>query len=311
MERYKKILRYARPYAGLFAVILLLTAAAAGMAVLQPLPVTLVVDHVLGGKVLPGWAQRGFDFFAPKASGGETLGILACSIVVIYLLGSFLDVLLTYAWTIVGRRMVNDLMVTMFDRLQRRSLLYHTQNEVGDTISRVMVDSWCLHQMFDTVCFAPLVAVLYIIGMVVLMAFYQPTLTLLAVVTAPLMVGASFVFGKRLRTASKQRREVETRIQSHVQQTLTGIPVVQAFAQEEREHARFEQYALAAIKAQQETIFLTSMGGFGSGLVTTLGTGIILWAGAHFVSVGTMTVGVLLLFVRYLSMLQAQIKVLP
>lgn len=311
MHRYKKILRYAWPYRGFFVFILLLTAAVVGLSVLQPLPVALVLDHILGTNDLPKAVQFFVDAFAPNASKSHLLIVLALSGIVIYLLNSLLDVALTYAWTIVGRRMVNDLMMTLFNRLQNRSLLFHTRTEVGDNISRVMVDSWCVHQMLDTLCFAPLVAVLSIVWMVFVMASYQPTLTLLAVVTAPLMVGASFILGKQLRAASDKRRKVEIRIQSHIQQTLTGIPVVQAFAQEDREHERFEQYAVAAIQAQQQTIFLTSMGGFSSGLITTLGTGVILWAGAHFVSAGTMTVGVLWLFgVRYLSMLQAQIKVL-
>jgi ATP-binding cassette subfamily B protein/subfamily B ATP-binding cassette protein MsbA len=194
--------------------------------------------------------------------------------------------------------------------LQSRSLLFHSRNEVGNSISQVMVDSWCVFQFLDTVIFAPFQALLTMTVMIVLMAFLQPTLMLISLAVVPLMVGASFVLGEKLRTVAKQKREIETRIQSHLQQMLTGIPVVQAFAQEEREHERFRQFAAQAIEAQQRSTLLGGLGGLSSGLITTLGSGVIIWAGAHFVTEGKLTVGGLLIFLVYLNSLQAQTKIL-
>jgi ATP-binding cassette subfamily B protein/subfamily B ATP-binding cassette protein MsbA len=141
------------------------------------------------------------------------------------------------------------------------------------------------------------------------MAQVDGTLTLLAVVVAPFMIGASFLVGKPLRAAAKLKREIESRIQSHIQQTLTGIPVVQAFTQEDREHARFEQFADIAIRAQQRSTLVGSINSLSSGLITTLGAGLILWIGARHVLQGTLTVGGILLFLVYLGSLQTQMKV--
>jgi ATP-binding cassette subfamily B protein/subfamily B ATP-binding cassette protein MsbA len=147
-------------------------------------------------------------------------------------------------------------------------------------------------------------------GMIVLMAFLQPVLVLISLAVVPLMVGASFLLGEKLRAAAKKKREIETRIQSHIQQTLAGMPVVQAFGQEDREQERFRQFAAQAIGAQQRSAFLGSLGGLSSGLITTAGTGVIIWAGAHFVAEGKLTVGGLLVFLVYLNSLQAQTKTL-
>jgi ATP-binding cassette subfamily B protein/subfamily B ATP-binding cassette protein MsbA len=84
---------------------------------------------------------------------------------------------------------------------------------------------------------------------------------------------------------------------------------VQAFAQEDREDGRFQEFASAAIRAQQRTTFLGSLNSLSSGLVTTLGTGVILWFGAHHVTQGPLTVGSLLVFLAYLTTLQAQMKI--
>src|SRR5439155_12132835 len=161
----------------------------------------------------------------------------------------------------------------------------------------------------DTLLFAPAHALLSIIGMIILMAQLDGVLTILALVIAPFMIGASFLVGKPLRAAAKLKREIETRIQSHIQQTLTGIPVVQAFAQEEREHARFEQFADAVIRAQQRSTLVGSVNSLSSGLITTLGTGVILWVGAHHVMAGTLSIGSILVFLVFLTSLQTQMKV--
>src|SRR5438093_2928783 len=99
-------------------------------------------------------------------------------------------------------------------------------------------------------------------------------------------------------------------MQAQIQRTLTGIPVVQAFAQEEREHHRFEQFAAAAIRAQQRSTLIGSINSLTSGLVTTLGTGLVLWVGARHVKDGHLTIGYLIVFLVYLGSLHSQMKVL-
>jgi ATP-binding cassette subfamily B protein/subfamily B ATP-binding cassette protein MsbA len=169
-----------------------------------------------------------------------------------------------------------------------------------------------VYQVADALFFGPFHALLTIAAMIFLMAQLNGKLTILSLIVAPVMIGASFLAGKPLRAAAKVKREVEIRIQSQIQQTLTGIPVVQAFAQEEREHQRFEQFAEAVIRAQQRSALVGSINGLSSGLVATFGTGLILFVGAHEVLKGPhyLTVGGLLVFLAYLALLQGQLKVL-
>ena len=146
--------------------------------------------------------------------------------------------------------------------------------------------------------------------MVFLMAQLDGTLTMMSLAVAPFMVGASFLVGKPLRAAARLKREIESRIQSHIQQTLTGIPVVQAFVQEERERERFQRFADAAIAAQQRSTLIGSINSLSSGLITTLGTGAILWVGARHVLDDRLTLGSILVFLVYLTSLQTQMKAL-
>ncbi len=68
---------------------------------------------------------------------------------------------------------------------------------------------------------------------------------------APLMGISAFFVGRRVRASSRARREIESSMQAHVQQTLSGIQVVQAFAQEERQLGHFRDFAMAAIRTRQ------------------------------------------------------------
>ena len=205
--------------------------------------------------------------------------------------------------------MVYQLAEDLFARLQRRSLLFHRRNSVGDTMGRVATDSWVVYQVVDTLCFAPGHALLTIAFIAFLMGQLDGTLMAFSLVIAPFMVGASFLVGKPLRAAAKLKREIEIRMQAHIQQTLTGIPVVQAFVQEEREHQRFQQFADAAIAAHQRSTLIGSINSLTAGLVTVLGTGVILWVGASHVLRGALTIGDLLKFLFWLSLLHTQIQV--
>ncbi|MGZ4962271.1 MAG: ABC transporter ATP-binding protein [Limisphaerales bacterium] len=310
MRRYLKLLRYASLYRGRFLLLLATTVLASVVSALQPWPMKLVVDHLLSNTPLPAALQSVFQKLSISTEPAKLLPVIVLAGLLIYLLNGALEAALAWGWTSTGRRTVNDLAHDVFARLQRRSLSFHSRTEVGDSISRVMVDSWCVYQLLHTVSFAAFQAMLTTIATIVLMGLLQPILMLISLAVVPLMVGASLLLGKRLRAAAKDKREIETRIQSHIQQTLSGMPVVQAFVQEEREHERFRQFAAQAIDAQQRSTFLGSLGGLSSGLITTIGTGVIIWAGAHFVGEGKLTVGGLLVFLVYLNSLQAQTKVL-
>lgn len=310
MRDHLRLLQYARPHRGALAGIAMLTLATAGLGVLQPWPMKLLVDHVLGPVPLPAFLQSALEHLALTPTPGTLIALIVLGGLVLFLLNSALDAGLAWTWTVAGRRMVYDLAQDLFARLQRRSLTFHKRASVGDIMTRVTGDSWCVYQVVVSLVFAPAHALVTIAVMLVLMAGLDWKLTLLAVTIAPFMVAASFLLGKPLRAAAKLKREIESRIQAHIQQTLTGIPVVQAFAQEEREQRRFQDFAAAAIRTQQRSALLGSVNSLTSGFITTLGSGAILWMGARAVLEGRLSLGTILVFLVYLTSLQAQMKIL-
>jgi ATP-binding cassette subfamily B protein/subfamily B ATP-binding cassette protein MsbA len=278
------------------------------MAALQPWPMKLVADHVLGQHPLPDALAAGFNALHFEPTPLRLLALATIGGLLLFTLHSVVELVLTSTWTVAGRRMIYDLAQDLFARLQRRSLIFHSRHPVGDTMSRITGDSWCVWQFADQVLFAPGHALVTMALMIILMAQLDAWLTLLAIAVAPFVVGSAFLIGKPLHVAAKLKREIESRIASHLQQTLTGIPIVQAFAQEEREQERFRRFADDAVRAQQRSAVLGSINSLGSGLVATLGAGAILWLGARHVLDGTLTIGSLLVFLVYLTALQTQVK---
>lgn len=310
MDYYRRLLQYAQRQRFHFLLIFGLTIASSAFTALQPWPMKLLADHVLQRLPVSANFNSLLAIFGLRPTTPVLLVIVVVGSFLLFMVNSLFEVGLVQSWTIAGRRMVYDLSADLFAKLQRRSLLFHFRSSVGDMMTRVASDSWCVYRVYDTLMFAPGSALLTIGWMIFLMSRLNLTLTFLALITAPFMVGASFFMGKPLRLAAELKRDIESRIQSHIQQTLTGIPVVQAFAQEAREQERFERFADTAIRAQQRSTLLGSLNALSSGLIATLGTAAILWFGARHVLSGTLTIGGMLVFLVYLNSLHAQMKIL-
>ena len=306
MHNYRLLLKYARNQRAALLLIFGLTLASSALVAVQPWPMKLLVDHVLGGKPLPEFLK---SLGIPESRTPLLVTIIAAGLA-LFALNTTLHAVLAWKWTRAGRRMVYDLAEDLFARLQRRSLLYHQRTSVGDTMGRITVDSWSVYRALEALVVSPAHAVLAIGAMVFLMAQLSPLLTWVSLASAPFIVGASFLVGKPLRAAARMKREIESRIQSHIQQTLAGISIVQAFTQERRESERLQQYAGVAIAAQQRTALVGSINSLSSGLVMTLGAAVVLWLGAHQVLDGALSIGDILVFLVYLNSLQEQMKIL-
>src|SRR5262249_4611998 len=150
------------------------------LSALQPWPLAWLTDHVLGGKPLPSPLRRTFEILSLEPTSGRLLVFIVACGLILFALNSVLEVCLTRAWTLGGRQMVCRLAEDLFARLQRRSLLFHTRNAVGDTMGRITTDSWSAYQVVEALFFTPGHALLTMLLMVFLMAQLDVTLTILS-----------------------------------------------------------------------------------------------------------------------------------
>src|SRR5262245_26057849 len=114
MQRYYRLLQYARPYWRSFGLILVATLAASALAALQPWPLKLLVDHVLGSDPLPQWLQSLLTALSLEPTPTRLLMLIVISGLGLFAITSALDVGLTWAWTFVGRRIVYSVAEDLF-----------------------------------------------------------------------------------------------------------------------------------------------------------------------------------------------------
>jgi ATP-binding cassette subfamily B protein/subfamily B ATP-binding cassette protein MsbA len=124
------------------------------------------------------------------------------------------------------------------------------------------------------------------------------------------MLAASTLVAKRIRGASERARGLDGRIRAHVQQSLSGIAVIQAFGREAETERSLRRLADDAIATQQRSVLLKSMSGLTSGAVGAVGTALLLWVAAEKVLAGGLSLGGMLVFVAYLRTAQVQLAAL-
>ena len=303
---YGLLMPYVRHRRGGLGRILAATFAASAFALLLPWPLKVLADDVLDDRRATGFmAALPFTEHVSVAIGYVALGTL-----VLFAAATALEIWLTTLWVGVGNAMVYELAGDVLRSLQRRSVLFHARTPIGDSMSRVMVDSFGLQAVMNALLFAPLHAVIMTVAMIVVLGNIDAGLTLAAVIAAVSMTGASLFLGRAIRRASRAARDAESELQSHLHHALTGVAVVQAFVQERREKVRFDDYADDIIRQKSRGAMLDQINALGAGLPGAIGTAVILWLAAGRVLDGRMEVGTLLVFLTYLGGLTTQVHIL-
>ena len=306
LGRSWRVLTAARPRWGSWGLVFGLTLASSVVALATPWPMKVFVDQVAGSSPSSG-------ILAGLPGSGSKPGLLVWVVVaelVVFALAGALDVVLTSLWVTVGQGMVYRFSGEVFSRVQRQSLADHRRRATGDALARVTGDSWVVHTILDGLVFAPLHAVILTVGMLWLMVRLDAPLTLVGLAAVPLVGGLAFVLSRPIQAAGRRRRAVESSLQSHVHQTLTGVAVVQAYGMEARQRRRFAELATADIAAQKQALLAQELNGLGRGLATVLVAGAVLWIGANEVLAHRISTGTLLVFVAYLGSLHEQFTTL-
>ena len=267
---------------------------------LEPWPLKVVFDYVLGSKKMPGWLAS----LVNSVAGHDKMAILyfaAFSVIAIAALGAIGSYGEKYLTTSVGQRVMHDLRRTLYYHIQRLSLSYHDRKKTGDVISRVTSDIDAIQDFVSQALLGIVVNVVTLIGMLAVMFYLNWRFTLIALSVAPILFAVVYVYTRRIKKASRAVREKEGEVISIVQEVLSSIRVVQAFAREDYEQTRFEKQSLesveTALRARSLKAKLTPI----VQIVVAVGTCLVLWYGVRLVLAGEITSGSLLVFFLYLG----------
>lgn len=200
-----------------------------------------------------------------------------------------------------GNGAVYGLRRDLFAKFQQLELTFFDAYPVGVLVSRATNDITALSNLVSSGIVSILSDVVTLAGIIVIMVIMAPKLALASFVTLPLLAGLAILFQGR---AARAFRDVRTRIgelTANFEESLSGMRVTQAFVRERENAARFAQTNRANVQANMNAAVVTNLFGPSVGMVSSIGTVIILWFGGHIVSQGRLEIGVLVAFISYLS----------
>jgi ATP-binding cassette, subfamily B, bacterial len=299
LRRQLKLLRYARPHLGGLSLVALTMLVEVGLQLLRPWPLKVLIDNVLGHHPLP-------HLFTPLISAGDKQGLLLAVVgaeILIFALGTLAGMGYTFLSLREGQRMTYELAGDLFRHVQRLSLLFHSRRPVGDLISRVTGDTWCLNTIVMDAILPSIQAVVTVVAMFVIMLQLQSTLTVLALGVIPLLVLVIRRLSRPIKERTREQRDLEGQMFSTVERTLGAIPVVQAFTREDSEQLRFRRYADETVGAYVRATVAGLWFQLASGVVTTLGTVAVMYVGGRLALEGKLTPGTIIVFLSYLGSL--------
>ena len=302
----KRLLAQVRPYWPHLACILVLDFAAVPLALLVPVPIKIAIDSAIGEHPLP-WP---FGSIEGLGSQGAALVVAVGLLVALALLTEAQKYLTWMLQAYTGERLVLEFRAALFGHVQRLSLAYHDARGTADSIYRVQYDAPAIQWIAAYGVSPFLTAGMTLVGMIVVTARLDPQLAMVALAVVPVLAILIRVFRRRLHSKWHQVKELGSSVASVVQEVLTGLRVVKAFAQERREQRRFVHQAAEEVRANVELVRL--QGAFNTlvGLTLALGTACALYLGVSHVQAGTLTLGGLIVVMSYLAQLYRPIETL-
>jgi ABC-type multidrug transport system fused ATPase/permease subunit len=293
-------LLYGRRHGVVLILLLTLSLLDIGFAVLTPWPLKLIVDNVLAGEPLPN-AIAWLDSLPGASTANSQLAWLVSSIFVLFFGRQILKLASSYLQAGVMARLKIDLAGDVFSQLQQLSMSFHTGHKAGDLVRRVISDTDFIRVFVAKVFFPAFTALGTLFAMFWIMWKMQPLLSILALIAAlplPFLIRS---LTPRMSEQAYAFNAAEGALMAVAEQSITALPVVQAFGRESHEEERFRDVSVHAVRTNLRVMFTELKFSISVGTVTALGTAGMMILGGFQVLETTMTVGTLLVFLSYLA----------
>jgi ATP-binding cassette subfamily B protein len=268
--------------------------------VLEPWPIKIVIDNILQSKKLPAWLAG----FVSGMFGQNKMAILnfaVAAVAVIAVMGAISSYAEKYLTTSVSQWVTHDLRRTLYNHIQRLSLAEHDKAQTGDLISRVTGDIGAVQDFINSALLGILVNVLTLFGMTAVMLYINWRFTLIALSIVPALFVVVYSFTRRIKKASRAVRKKESELVSVVEEVLTSVRVVKAFAREDFEVTRFESQSRDNVETALEARSIKAKLSPIVDVMVAIGTCLVLGYGARLALSGQLSAGVLIVFLLYLG----------
>jgi subfamily B ATP-binding cassette protein MsbA len=295
-----QVTRLLRPYWKQLVVAFIAILAESGTDLLEPWPLKIVFDYVFGSKQMPGWMHS----LLSRTVGLDKLAVINFAAIAVILIAAVSAVSTygeKYLTTSTGQRIMHDLRLTLYNHIQRLSLAYFAEQKTGDLIVRMTSDIDAVQDFISSALLGILVNVLTLLGMLGVMFYLDWRFTLISLSVAPALFIVVYSYTRRIKLNARAVKKKEGEIASVVQESLTAVRLIKAFAREDYEGRRLgeksQESVEMALLARSVKAKLTPF----VELIVAVGTCLVLWYGARLVMSGAISAGALIVFILYLG----------
>jgi ATP-binding cassette subfamily B multidrug efflux pump len=288
----KRIFQYVKPYRSIFIYSVVLTILLALIAPVRP----FLIKYTLDNHILKGNYQ----------------GLLNMTILMIGLL--ILQSVIQYSHTLLtntlGQSAIKDLRIAVFNHITKLRLKFFDKTPIGQLITRTVSDLETIADIFSEGLIVIIGDVLMVIVIIAVMVYRDLTLTIVVLLPLPLLIVATSVFQKAIKSAFQEIRTEVSNLNTYLQEHITGISIIQYFAREEQEYRKFKKinsrYRDANIRSNwYYSIFFPVVE-----IISAMSMGLLVWYGAKSILEKPLDVtpGTITEFLLYISMLFRPIR---
>lgn len=289
---FRRVMAMVKPYKRTFYLTTALTIILAPLAVLRPkLVETMVDDYITRGDI------RG-------------LTTIACIIAGVLILEVVLRYFFLYWADWLGQATIRDLRVKVFNHVTSLNLNYFDKTPIGQSTTRTINDIEAINTVFSEGSITILADLMTLSAVLFIMFYTSWKLTLVVLVVFPLLIWGSYQFKESVRKSYEKVRNHIATMNSFLQERISGMRIVQIFNAEAREAEKFRQINRDYTSANLRAIFAYAVFFPVVDIISALSLGLMVWYGARGVLSEEVTVGMLVAFPLYISMLYRPIRML-
>lgn len=295
----KRLLKYASPYMWQFVLAILIIFAIVTVELYQPVLIGDAVD-----KFLARYTAK----TAPSVNAGVTAqtdinGVIKISLV--YLSTVALVFVLSYAQAMIlaraGQKIIYNIRTEVFKHLNTLSISFFNSNPIGKLVTRVTNDTEALNEMYTSVIVNILKSCFVLVGVIITMLTYNSRLSLMTFTVIPFIALFTFTFEWASKRIYREIRSKISALNSFISEHVSGMKIVQIFAVE---NEIFDKFKTENEKLRRENIkqlLAFSIYNPTNYLMNITAVSILLWFGGRMVLEGTVSIGTIVVFQRYIS----------
>ncbi|MBW7951114.1 MAG: ABC transporter ATP-binding protein, partial [Chitinophagaceae bacterium] len=302
----RRIFSYVKPYKNWFYLSLILAVIIAVFAPVRPLLIQLTIYKATGKNVhVPEWLS--FILYFKNLHVATQLVIWVTVFQVFFIMvETLLRFVFSFLTAKLGQHVVKDMRVNVFKKILNLQLRQFDKTPIGTLTTRTINDIESINDIFSDGLIPIISDLLVIIITLITMFWVDWQLTLVALIPFPFLIVATYYFKESVNKSFIRVRNAISHLNAFVQEHLTGIVVVQAFAAEEREAKKFDVINKEHRSANIKAIFAYSIFFPIVELVLAVSTGIAVW----WIAGKQLNPGLLIAFILYLNQIFRPLRII-